>query len=98
MYGEATRSPHRLALQWMRTECYNRNRRWESADIAARYGSRCQRRDTLSQGSRKPSSEEISQVMHMLSLAEQLAAKAMEMKLHRIKDVTCDYGLLKQHG
>ena len=27
-----------------------------------------------------------------------LAAKVMEMKLHRLRDVRSDYGLLKQHG
>jgi hypothetical protein len=67
--------------------------------LADGYGSRrCQRRDTLSAGTRKPSSEEISQVMHWLTLAEHSAAKVMEMKLHRLRDVNSDYYLLKQHG
>jgi hypothetical protein len=61
-------------------------------------GRRCQRRDTLSPGSRKPSSEKISQVIYLLTLAEQLAAQVMEMKLHRLRDVRSDYGLLKQYG
>src|SRR5258708_17775157 len=39
------------------------------------YGNRCQRRDTLSPGSRKPSSEEISQVIYLLTLAEQFGCK-----------------------
>ena len=61
------------------------NRRWLSAaagtadrdraDIAGGYGSRCQRRDTLSPGSRKPSSEEISQVIYLLTLLEHFDCK-----------------------
>jgi len=43
--------------------------------LAGEYGSRCQRRDTLSPGIRKPSSEEISQVIYSLTLAEQFGCK-----------------------
>jgi len=43
--------------------------------LAGGYGSRCQRRDTLSPGSREPSSEEISQVTYLLTLAEQFGCK-----------------------
>ena len=39
--------------------------------LAGGYGSRCQRLDTLSAGSRKPSAQEISQVIYLLTLAEQ---------------------------
>src|ERR1700686_5460749 len=39
------------------------------------YGSRCQRHDTLSPGSRELSSEEISQVIYLLTLAEQFGCK-----------------------
>jgi hypothetical protein len=35
---------------------------------------------------------------YFLTLAEQLAAKVMEIKLHRLRDVRSDYGLLKEHG
>src|SRR6266404_4906843 len=69
MDGEATRSPHRLALQWTRTLI------GAVLTLAGGYGSRCQRRDTLSPGSRKPSAEEISQVMHLRMLAEQFGCK-----------------------
>jgi hypothetical protein len=44
--------------------------------LAGGYGSRCQCRDTVSPGSREPSSEEFSQVMYLLTLAEQLGRKS----------------------
>ena len=43
--------------------------------LAGGYGSRCQRRDTVSPGSREPSSEEIGQVIYLLTLAEQFGWK-----------------------
>ena len=67
--------------------------------LAGGYGSRCQRRDTLSPGNRERSSEETSQVIYLLTLAERFgAAKVMEMKLHRLRDVRSHYSLLKQYG
>jgi hypothetical protein len=36
--------------------------------------------------------------MYLLTLAGRLAVKVMEMKLHRLRVVRSDYGLLKQHG
>jgi len=72
---------------------------WDRADIGRRIRSRCQRRDTLSPGNKEPPSEETSQVIYLLTLAERFgAAKVMEMKLHRLRDVRSDYSLLKQHG
>jgi len=65
--------------------------------LAGRYGSRV-KGVTLSSGSGKPSPEEISQVHVYLPLQSSLAAKVMEMKLHRLRDVRSDYGLPKQHG
>src|SRR6266436_6398091 len=43
--------------------------------LAGGYGSRCQRGDTLSPGSSEPSSEEISPVIYLLTLAEQFGCK-----------------------
>ena len=43
----------------------------EVLTFAGGYGSQCQRHDTLSPGSREPSSEEITQVRYLLPLAEQ---------------------------
>ena len=51
----------------LRQELFDKNR----DDIGDGYGSRCQQRDTPSPGSRKPSSGEISQVIYLLTLAEQ---------------------------
>src|SRR6266581_8440820 len=47
----------------------------EVLTFAGGYGSRCQRHDTLSPGSREPSSEEITQVRYLLPLAEQFGCK-----------------------
>jgi hypothetical protein len=43
--------------------------------LAGGYGSRCQSGDTLSPGSRKPSSEKISQVMYLHALGGQFGRK-----------------------
>src|SRR5438309_9581164 len=76
MYGEATRSPHRLALQSTRTECSSRELMVGTVvTLAGGYGSSCQRRDSVSPGSRGLSSEEISQVIYLLTLAEQFGCK-----------------------
>jgi hypothetical protein len=66
--------------------------------LAGGYGRRCQRRDTVSPGSREPSSEESAKLSICLRSQNSLAAKVMEMKLHGLRDVGSDYGLLKQHG
>jgi hypothetical protein len=47
----------------------------DRADIGRRIRQPRQRRDTLSPGSREPSSEEISQVIYLLTLAEQFGCK-----------------------
>jgi hypothetical protein len=65
--------------------------------LAGGYGSRV-KGVTLSSGSGEPSPDEISQVHVYLPSQGSLAAKVMEMKLHRLRDVRSDYGLLKQHG
>src|SRR6266478_1188474 len=66
--------------------------------LAGGYGSRCQRRDTLSPGSRNPLRRRSAKLYICLRSQSSLAAKVMEMKLHRLRDVRSDYGLLKQHG
>jgi hypothetical protein len=54
---------------------------------------------TLSLGSWNPLRRRSSQVIHSLTLAQQFdPAKAMDMKLHRLRDVKSDCGLLKRHG
>src|SRR5271169_818832 len=92
MYGEATRSPHRLALQSTRTGRCSGLLIGIGLTLSGEYGSRCQRRDTLSPRSREPS-EEIRQVIHLLTLKEQFGVKVMEMKLHRLRDVRSELRL-----
>src|SRR2546426_1084161 len=99
MDGEATRSPHRLVLQSTRTECCSRELLIGTVlTLAGGYGSRCQRRDTVSPGSREPLRRRSAKLCICLRSQSSLAAKVMEMKLHRLRDVRSDYGLLKQHG
>src|SRR5882672_6823707 len=81
MYGEATRSPHGLALQ-SRGLCGVVGLLIGPADIGGD-GRRCQRHDSLSPGGGEPCSGKIRQVIHLLSPRSIVAAKVMAMKLHR---------------
>ena len=70
----------------------------EVLTFAAGYGGRCQRRDTVSPGSEEPYFGGDQPGHICLRSQSSLAAKVMEMKLHRLRDVRSDYGSLKQHG
>jgi hypothetical protein len=65
-------------------------------DIGDGYGSRCQQRDTRSPGSREVSSGEISEVVYLLTLADQFGGNGDGDKIARAERYE-EHGLLKQY-
>jgi len=95
MCGEATQSPHRLVCNRRGLSAAVGTADGEVLTFAAGYGSRCQRRDTVSPGSRNPLRTR-SVKSYLLTLAEQLGYKGDGDEIAPIESCEERCGSLKQ--